>query len=380
MADLVESIMHDAALLEKAPTAAEQDMLDRSAAGRSALKPISKSRLDEYAAAVTAVWQKKDTLADGAKAIALAKLQQLEKELTDAATPGALGGHNVKQLRAVIARVADEFERDLIDHGNGALGDALDLADGPVNAAVEIMGSDPIDVADYDEMGGVGAELLDAARDLYADQIKVESEDLKRRVSMHVSLGALGAKDFGDALADIRDELYGDAASADQTESLGGYAHRAATILRTEIGRVFGGANQAFANKFLKANPGARKVWNATDDDRTRPGHVMAGERYNEDHLLDCPKIDEPFHVPVVKEKRHKGVVVSSEVVREDKLLYPGDPAGSAESTIMCRCNSTTVLLSWYGIEDPDASDADTGEGTDGADDENDGNETEMNS
>ncbi len=367
-----------APLLETAPTPDEAAMLARAEAARASLKPISPAKFDEYARAVADVWAKKDDLADGAKAASLAKLKQIEKELTDVALPGKLGGHNVKQLRAIIQRLADEWERDLIDVGDKALADALDLAGQPVDAAVEIMGSNPIDVADYDEMGGVGAELLDAARDLYADQIKVESEDLKRRISMHVSLGALGAKDLGDVLSDIRDELYG-AAAADpegeldaQTEGLGGYAHRAAMILRTEIGRVFGGAGEAFGAKFLKSNPRMRKVWNATDDERTRPGHVMAGERYSEDKLANCPRIGEPFMVPVVRERRKKGVVVSSEVVREEKLMFPGDPAGSAENSCQCRCVISHVDPAWYGIvlpgdgeEAPDAGEEDQTDETD---------------
>jgi len=55
-----------------------------------------------------------------------------------------------------------------------------------------------------------------------------------------------------------------------------------------------------------------KKVWLSTNDKHTRPDHVKAdGQEVD---------MDEPF------------------IVGGEKLLYPGDPAGSAKNIISCRC------------------------------------------
>lgn len=64
------------------------------------------------------------------------------------------------------------------------------------------------------------------------------------------------------------------------------------------------------------------KEWLATRDDRTRPTHLQAWADYSEG--------GDPGPIPL-------GQTFS---VGGSELLYPGDPAGSPEETINCRCVS----------------------------------------
>jgi uncharacterized protein with gpF-like domain len=61
-----------------------------------------------------------------------------------------------------------------------------------------------------------------------------------------------------------------------------------------------------------------RKEWLSTFDNRARDDHMAANEQ--------TVGINEPFQVG------------------DDWLMYPGDPAGSPEQTINCRCIVLPVL------------------------------------
>ena len=61
------------------------------------------------------------------------------------------------------------------------------------------------------------------------------------------------------------------------------------------------------------------KVWNTQGDDRVRDGHARTQGQ-------EAP-IDEPFYV------------------NGEKLMFPGDPKGSAGNIINCRCYMTYKLV-----------------------------------
>jgi uncharacterized protein with gpF-like domain len=87
--------------------------------------------------------------------------------------------------------------------------------------------------------------------------------------------------------------------------------NRAKTIARTEvISAANGSASLAAAQ--LPADVAAGQEFIATRDDRTRDDHAEADGQ--------VVAMGEPF------------------IVGGEALLYPGDPAGSPENTISCRC------------------------------------------
>lgn len=98
------------------------------------------------------------------------------------------------------------------------------------------------------------------------------------------------------------------------------WAGRATTIARTETISAYNvGATQA-ADELAKELGGYQKEWLATGDAKTRPTHMDAdGQKVWSEETFD----------------------VGGEALEE-----PGDPAGSAEETINCRC---TVLFHYPG-------------------------------
>lgn len=86
---------------------------------------------------------------------------------------------------------------------------------------------------------------------------------------------------------------------------------RAEVIARTEVISAYNGASQLGAT-ILGPDVVAAQEWIATRDGRTRPGHAAADGQ--------TVPIGAPFDVD------------------GETLLYPGDPGGSAENTIQCRC------------------------------------------
>lgn len=91
--------------------------------------------------------------------------------------------------------------------------------------------------------------------------------------------------------------------------------HRAETIARTESLRA---NNFATQEAYLQSDVVKGKKWLATRDTRTREAHSDADEQ--------VVKLNEAF------------------TVGGEKLMYPGDPNGSAENTINCRCTQLPVI------------------------------------
>lgn len=99
------------------------------------------------------------------------------------------------------------------------------------------------------------------------------------------------------------------------------WPNRAVTVARTEVLAATNGGAYAGAVRDAerRGDPAPFKTWLSTLDQRTRPSHVEAdGQRT----LLTSPFI-----------------------VGGEQLQYPGDPRGSAETVINCRCTFLPVVL-----------------------------------
>ena len=91
-------------------------------------------------------------------------------------------------------------------------------------------------------------------------------------------------------------------------------AYRTEMIARTEIQR----SSNAGSSEIFKAFGAPRKEWLTAIDGRERPEHAAANGQ--------VVSIDAPF------------------IVGGEQLMYPGDPAGSAGTTINCRCAEAPVF------------------------------------
>lgn len=93
-----------------------------------------------------------------------------------------------------------------------------------------------------------------------------------------------------------------------------GIAYRAERVARTNVIAV----NNASAQDVYTENGVEKHEWLATNDDRTRDDHAEADGQ--------VVGINEPFDIG------------------GESLMYPGDPAGSADETINCRCTLLPVI------------------------------------
>lgn len=106
------------------------------------------------------------------------------------------------------------------------------------------------------------------------------------------------------------------------------WPNRAVRIARTEsMGALNGSRNDAFEAYAEDSDEQLERLWLATADERTREAHRLADQTRS--------PVGQPF------------------AVGGEFLMFPGDPRGSAENVINCRC---TTLLVAVG-EDLDVSD-----------------------
>lgn len=115
-----------------------------------------------------------------------------------------------------------------------------------------------------------------------------------------------------DALLGAQEDGVGAQEAARRVAEAAGLTRsRAATIARTELHTAASNASRTAAQA---TGLDMVKEWGSAEDRRVRPDHATANGQEVE--------MDAPF------------------IVGEDELLYPGDPAGSPEQIINCRCTA----------------------------------------
>lgn len=136
--------------------------------------------------------------------------------------------------------------------------------------------------------------------------IELKAVELSRRVSRRM------IDDAKDTLARSFDQGWGIAKTArEMVKALGGTMGDNTRIARTELHTASGvGSDQAARSTGLDMI----KEWGATEDQRTRESHEIAGGQRRE--------MDQPFDVG------------------DSKLMFAGDPNGPAEEVIQCRCTT----------------------------------------
>lgn len=159
----------------------------------------------------------------------------------------------------------------------------------------------------------IDTRQLVAMRAFLTDRMKDISTTLANRINSELGLIAIGAQSPGEATTNIARIL-----------KTGGRS-RAITIIRTELGRAFSAAAQQRFSQARKLLPGLKKQWRRSGKTHSRPEHDRADGQIQ--------PVDEPFQIFT-----KRGAV---------SLMYPRDPAGPAEQTINCGCESLPVMESW---------------------------------
>lgn len=127
------------------------------------------------------------------------------------------------------------------------------------------------------------------------------------------------------------------AAAAIRDETAVSSLARAAMIARTELTGATNAGSLAAAGAVNEATGGGMlKAWTSAEDEFVRPWHEDADAEYGADPI----PVDQPF------------------VVNGEEMMHPGDPDGSADNTINCRCTTTYVQQ-----DNPAPPDTSTGPG-----------------
>ena len=159
----------------------------------------------------------------------------------------------------------------------------------------------------------LAAKLLQRAHEHSAVNIRDVATEVIRKVDTTLRRAAVGGVDPVQAMKDLG-KVVGKGAFATAND-------RAEAIVRTEMTSIAQGAADDTIRDFATTIDGLQKQWIAVIDDRTRPSHIEADQQ-----IVD---VDDTFSVG------------------DDELDYPGDPDGSPEETINCRCVSSPYHEDW---------------------------------
>lgn len=169
----------------------------------------------------------------------------------------------------------------------------------------------PTKDADTDEMPDI-PEILDEAVEVFVRELGLSNIKL-----LNATTTEQLREKFVEILADggTLDDLMEAAVGVYQ-----GIDYRAWRTARTEATAGWNWGSLEAAHSAEESGLTVRKAWVSAQDDRTREAHQEASATYAEGIPLD-----EPFEID------------------GEALMYPGDPDGSAENVINCRC--TLVYL-----------------------------------
>lgn len=242
--------------------------------------------------------------------------------------------------RLVAATRFERWEQRVASATNRALARQQDAALGRVSTMVGSVPFDPFDEASWDEavadeivptVESIMQEIARLALSVVPEGVEPPAVDLAlhaaalvariRGVGLEVAANLTSSLTEGSLLGEgidaLRDRVLDLFTSSES---------RARTIARTTVvGSANGATHDAYETVQEKIGPLA-KEWIATSDERTRDTHWEADGQ--------TVGYDEPFEVG------------------DDLLQYPGDPSGSAEEVINCRC---AVAYHETGADDDNA-------------------------
>ncbi len=171
-----------------------------------------------------------------------------------------------------------------------------------------------------------------------SDAIGSASSEQVERLSRIVSNGILQ----GDSPAAISRSLAtsGWLGPLQRGGALVGVGARADRIARTEVNRVFNVATQSSADRLAETAPALRmsKIWQTAEDERVRPTHKKAGQRYAIE--------GDPGPIPVDEDFQVGGFPAA----------FPQDPRLPAEESVNCRCRSVNFSRAFLDEERKEAA------------------------
>jgi hypothetical protein len=247
-----------------------------------------------------------------AEIVRLLKQAQEQISITLANQPSEYQRWSLPDLQFEITRMLKEFG----DAGAATIGTAagtswqagIDLIDKPLEAAsIKAV------------MPHLDTQQLNAMRAFMTDRIKDIGVQAANKINSELGLVVIGAQSPGDAISRVK-KILGDPSRK-----------RAATIVRTELGRTFSIASNERMQQVKAAGANIQKKWLKSGKLHPRPGHNLM-------HGKTIP-VNELFSVPNSK----GGAPVM--------MMHPHDPSAPASETINCGCTCVPTASGFEGAE-----------------------------
>jgi uncharacterized protein with gpF-like domain len=229
------------------------------------------------------------------------------------AAPDTWDAYYLPRLKAAVERAIGSFARkyniDLQGRQTELWGLGQEFIDSPLNT----MGIS----VQVPELNLTALEIAQAGT---ADLVnKGLAADLISKINTEIQLGILGQKSPFEIMQAIGKNLK-------DPGPFKSIARRAETITRTELARVQNMASSKRLAQIKQTVPEMMHQWLWSGNPNGRPEHMVVHGQVR--------KVGEPFDVG------------------GEKLMYPGDPAGSAANVINCGCSEAPYMPGWPSLEE----------------------------
>jgi hypothetical protein len=238
----------------------------------------------------------------------IALLAEARKEIAATVAATEWQAYRLPELKAAIERAMQQFGDKFgveLREAQGAFWEAgINFVDTPLRAVGVIAAFPAIDMTVLGIMQGYGADL-----------VKGLARDAALKINNEITMGLMGQKTPFEVMEAVGRNLK-------DRSIFTSIAARAETITRTEAGRVLEAAGQARNEAAAAVVPGLQKQWLHGESSRVpRIAHLAAHGQIRD--------VNQPFDVD------------------GELLMYPRDPAGSAQNTINCGCYSVPYHPDW---------------------------------
>lgn len=246
----------------------------------------------------------------------VALLQDLRKNIAaELLNAGGFDAFRLTQLQQGVGSLIDDFNFQLTQNINQSFEQVIQLGAASVVEPLKAGGINGLYYAPT-------TAQINIALDFSAELIQNITEPMRALINTQLRLATLRGDSPFNVMKELtnilgvkaRDGIWG---VRNRPEVVKGVAARAEAIVRTESTRMLNMATHSQQLAIAQQIPEIKKEWMATGAPNTRATHLNA-------HGQQQP-IDQPFQVGL------------------DQLMYPGDPAGSPEETVNCRCGQRTI-------------------------------------
>ncbi len=278
---------------------------------------------EQYADTLNEIVKRFDNLDDQTIRRLISLLQDTRRNIATslADNPTDFEQFRLSELRASVDNIIDDFQSKFSTDLTKSFTDTSRIGLASVTEPLDTIG------LNTSAFNALSPQQVNIALDFSAELVQNISDDLRSSINTQLRLATLAEKTPFQAMKDITKALgvnpdEGIFGTKNRPDVVKGVAARAETIVRTEMTRIFNLSQQTTQQEAANIIPGLLKRWIATADRRTRPSHRNAHRRYFKEPI----PVNEPFRVG------------------NSLLMFPGDPAGSPQETINCRCTMATIV------------------------------------